>query len=116
MKDIPKIRKYSLLIFLVPLIAVNICLLIVIYGGDFLKHGDALGAPTFPYIDGETSISRTARVFPSYLVFKPCMIFTGIILINYWNTNFKLISELDPVNNYKKHFITKKLGAGAGQE
>ena len=104
MKDILKIRKDSLLIFLVPLIAVNICLLIVSYGGDFLKHGDALGAPTFPYIDGETSISRTARVFPSYLVFKPCMIFTGIILINYWNTNFKLISELDPVNNYKKHF------------
>ena len=30
-----KIRKYSLYIFFVPLIAVNICLLIVIYGGDF---------------------------------------------------------------------------------
>ena len=104
MKDIPKIRKYSLYIFFVPLIAVNICLLIVIYGGDFLKHGDALGAPTFPYIDGETSISRTARVFPSYLVFKPCMIFTGIILINYWNANYRLISQLDPINNYKKHF------------
>ena len=54
-----------------------------------------IGAPTFPYIDGGASISRTARVFPSYLVFKPCMIFTGIILINYWNANYRLISQLD---------------------
>ena len=104
MENIPKIRKYSLFVFFVPLIAVNICLLIVIYGGDFLKHGDALGAPTFPYIDGKTSISRTARVFPSYLIFKPCMILTGIILIYYWNANYKLISKLDTLNNLKKHF------------
>lgn len=104
MENIPKIRKYSLFVFFVPLIAVNICLLIVIYGGEFLKHGDALGAPTFPYIDGKTSISRTARVFPSYLIFKPCMILTGIILIYYWNANYKLISKLDTLNNLKKHF------------
>ena len=104
MENIPKIRKYSLFVFFVPLIAVNLCLLIVIYGGDFLKHGDALGAPTFPYIDGKTSISRTARVFPSYLIFKPCMILTGIILIYYWNANYKLISKLDTLNNLKKHF------------
>ena len=104
MENIPKIRKYSLFVFFVPLIAVNLCLLIVIYGGDFLKHGDALGAPTFPYIDGKTSISRTARVFPSYLIFKPCMILTGIILIYYWNANYKLISKLDTLNNLKNHF------------
>ena len=104
MENIPKIRKYSLFVFFVPLIAVNICLLIVIYGGEFLKHGDALGAPTFPYIDGKTSISRTARVFPSYLIFKPCMILTGIILIYYWNANYKLISKLDTLNNLKNHF------------
>tara|TARA_B100001123_G_scaffold81580_1_gene92937 strand:+ start:6150 stop:6839 length:690 start_codon:yes stop_codon:yes gene_type:complete len=104
LENIPKIRKYSLFVFFVPLIAVNICLLIVIYGGEFLKHGDALGAPTFPYIDGKTSISRTARVFPSYLIFKPCMILTGIILIYYWNANYKLISKLDTLNNLKNHF------------
>ena len=107
MESIQKIRKYSLLVFYVPLIAVNICLLIVVYGGveglNFLKHEDAL-PPTFPYIDGKTSISRTARVFPSYLIFKPCMIFTGIILIKYWNSNYKLIEQLDPINNFKKHF------------
>ena len=104
MEYVPKIRKYSLFVFFVPLITINICLLIVIYGGDFLKHGDALGAPTFPYIDGKTSISRTARVFPSYLIFKPCMILTGIILIYYWNANYKLITKLDSVNNLKNHF------------
>tara|TARA_Y100000590_G_scaffold296501_1_gene334092 strand:+ start:297 stop:1004 length:708 start_codon:yes stop_codon:yes gene_type:complete len=99
-----RIRKSSLLIFFVPLIAVNICLIIVTYFGEYLAHGDALGGPTFPYFDGETSISRTARVFPSYLIFKPAMIFTGIILIRYWNANYKLIQNLDNVNNLKKHF------------
>ncbi len=104
MNNIIRIKKFSLIIFFVPLIAVNICLIIVSYFGEYLNHGDALGSPSFPYIDGETSISRTARVFPSYLVFKPCMILTGIVLINYWNTNYKLIKDLDPINNLKKYF------------
>tara|TARA_Y100001960_G_C14182574_1_gene591003 strand:- start:103 stop:576 length:474 start_codon:yes stop_codon:yes gene_type:complete len=32
------------------------------------------------------------------------MILTGIILIYYWNANYKLISKLDTLNNLKKHF------------
>ena len=111
MKDIPKIRKYSLYIFFVPLIAVNICLLIVIYGGDFLKHGDALGAPTFPYIDGETSISRTARVFPTYLIFKPAMFITAFFLIQYWRFNFNLMVKICPQLNYKKFFLFFGIGS-----
>ena len=71
---------------------------------DFLKPGDGLGSPSFPYLDGQTSISRTARIFPSWLVFKPCMIFTGVIVIKYWNSNFKLIQSIDRENNLKKYF------------
>ena len=33
---------------------------------------------TIPYIDGGVSISRTARTYPAYLIFKPGMIITAI--------------------------------------
>ena len=42
---------------------------------------------TIPYIDGGVSISRTARTYPAYLIFKPGMIITAIFLIKYWTTN-----------------------------
>jgi len=99
---INKIRKLSLAIFIIPTLTINVCLYIVIY--IKLAPGDGLGAPTFPYIDGGTSISRTARVFPTYLIFKPAMFITAYCLINYWRTNFKLINSFDPSYNFKKYF------------
>ena len=101
MNYISKIRKLSLVVFIVPALAINICLFIVIYVD--LPIGSNIG-PTFPYIDGGTSISRTARVFPTYLVFKPAMILTAYCLINYWRSNYKLIDSLDTSYNYKKYF------------
>jgi len=98
---ISKIRKLSLVVFIVPALAINICLFIVIYVD--LPIGSNIG-PTFPYIDGGTSISRTARVFPTYLVFKPAMFLTAYCLINYWRSNYKLIDSLDTSYNYKKYF------------
>ena len=96
-----KIRKLSLGIFIVPTLAINICLLIVIYID--LEIGSNIN-PTFPYFDGGTSISRTARVFPTYLIFKPAMFLTAYFLINYWIYNYKLLNSLDTNFNYKKYF------------
>ena len=45
----------------------------------------------FPYIDGGVSISRTARYFPTYLIFKPAMFLTSYLLIKYWLYNKKII-------------------------
>ena len=101
MNYISKIRKLSLIVFIVPTLAINICLFIVIYID--LPIGSNIG-PTFPYIDGGTSISRTARVIPTYLVFKPAMFLTAYCLINYWRSNYKLIDSLDTSYNYKKYF------------
>ena len=101
MNYISKIRKLSLIVFIVPTLAINICLFVVIYID--LPIGSNIG-PTFPYIDGGTSISRTARVFPTYLVFKPAMFLTAYCLINYWRSNYKLIDSLDTSYNYKKYF------------
>ena len=101
MNYISKIRKLSLIVFIVPTLAINICLFIVIYID--LPIGSNIG-PTFPYIDGGTSISRTARIFPTYLIFKPAMFLTAYCLINYWRSNYKLIDSLDTNYNYKKYF------------
>ena len=85
-----KIKSLSLWVFLVPFITVNSCLLIVVMFNDYVPHGVGIG-PTFPYFDGGTSISRTARNFPTSLIFKPGMILTSILLIRYWILNKELI-------------------------
>ena len=91
MDDIKKIRSISVWIFIIPMVAVNICLFIAQSGGfafslAISEFVEPLGKirPTFPYIDGGTSISRIARFFPTYLIFKPAMILAGILLIYYW--------------------------------
>ena len=74
-----QIKKLSLWIFVIPFITVNLCLFISvnyhIFDNTFLSV-DQIGrsGPTFPYFDGGVSISRTARTFPAYFVFKPGMI------------------------------------------
>ena len=55
----------------------------------------------FPYIDGGVSISRTARYFPTYLIFKPAMFLTAYLLIIYWFNNRKIITELDASNKFR---------------
>ena len=47
---------------------------------------DPIGRSGFsiPYLDGSLSISRASRTFPQYLIFKPAMIITSVILYFYW--------------------------------
>ena len=59
---------------------------------------------TFPYFDGGASISRTARPYPSWLVFKPAMFLTSFLLIKYWLYNKTIIE-----NFYSDHKIKIKL-------
>ncbi len=92
-----QIKLLSLWIFVIPFIAVNLCLFIAvnyqIFDNTFLSV-DQIGrsGPTFPYIDGGVSISRTARTYPTYLIFKPAMIFTSVLLIIYWIKTNKIIN------------------------
>ena len=96
MEFITQIRKLSLWIFIIPFVAINLCLFISvnyqIFENTFLVV-DQIGRsnPTFPYIDGGVSISRTARTYPTYLIFKPSMIFGSILLILYWIKTNNLI-------------------------
>ena len=107
MNNITQIRKLSLWIFFIPLIAINSCLLIS-QNYEFLEgtffQVDYIGRSAFsiPYLDGSLSISRASRTFPQYLIFKPAMIVTAIILYYYWVNNNNLINKLKSTNiNYK---------------
>ena len=107
MNEITQIRKLSLWIFFIPLIAINLCLFIS-QNYEFLEGTiftvDQLGRSTFsiPYLDGSLSISRASRTFPQYLIFKPTMIITAILLYYYWNNNNRLVNKYKITNiNYK---------------
>ena len=107
MNEITQIRKLSLWIFFIPLIAINICLFISqnyeIFEGTFFTV-DQLGrsAYSIPYLDGSLSISRASRTFPQFLIFKPAMIITAITLYYYWTANNNLINKFKSTNvNYK---------------
>ena len=107
MKEIAQIRKLSLWIFLIPLLAINLCL-IISQNPEFLENTiftvDQIGRSAFsiPYLDGSLSISRASRTFPQYLIFKPAMIFTAVLLFIYWKNNNQLVNNLNSSNfNYK---------------
>jgi hypothetical protein len=107
MFEITQIRKLSLWIFFVPFLAINLCL-IISQNPEFLDNTilkvDYIGRSGFsiPYLDGSLSISRASRAFPQYLIFKPAMILTAILLYHYWKNNNSLINRYKNSNiNYK---------------
>ena len=110
MEKINKIRILSLWIFLLPVLALNVCLFISV-NYDLFENTiftvDQIGRTgfTIPYIDGSVSISRTARTFPAYLVFKPCMIITAILLIKYWISTKALLQNVDDKSTEEKRFM-----------
>ena len=110
MENINKIRILSLWIFVLPVVALNLCLFISVNYELFentIFTVDQIGrtAFTIPYIDGSVSISRTARTYPAYLVFKPCMIITGILLIKYWISTNILVQNISVESTGKKRFM-----------
>ena len=98
MNQIAFIRKISLWIFILPFISVNVCLILsqIFYyiSGTGIEPGSYFnGCKIFESGDaiGERGL---VRVFPNYLIFKPAMWLTGILLIRYWIANKKLIEDL----------------------
>ena len=110
MENINKIRKLSIWIFIVPFVALNTCLILITNFHQFFNLEHVI-LPTIPYIDGGVSISRTARVFPTYLIFKPSMFITAFFLIQYWRFNFDLMGKISPNLNYNKIFLFFGIGS-----
>ena len=95
MVEINKVRSLSIWIFIVPFVAINTCLILITQFHGLFPNQEDIIHWTFPYIDGGASISRTARVFPTYLVFKPAMFLTSFLLIKYWFFNRDIILQLN---------------------
>ena len=72
--------------------------------GKFIFKVDMIGRSGFsiPYLDGSLSISRASRTFPQYLIFKPLMILTSVLVYFYWVNNNRLVNKYRFTNlNYK---------------
>ena len=111
MKIISQIRRLSLWIFFIPLVAINLCLLISIKF-DLLENTifvvDQIGRSGFsiPYLDGSLSISRASRTYPQFLIFKPALILTSVLLYFYWQKNNLLINYFNEISNKNYNFKT----------
>ena len=107
MNSIEKARSISIWIFIVPFVAVNTCLILVTQFHSIFPNQENVIGSTFPYLDGGASISRTARPYPSWLVFKPAMFLTSYLLIRYWLFNKDIIKyfEVDHKNLKKIVFF-----------
>jgi len=105
MENIHKVRSMSIWIFLVPFIAVNTCLILITeFHGLFPNKEDVIHN-TFPYLDGGASISRTARPYPTWLIFKPAMFVTSFLLIKYWLYNKMIIEHFEFNHKFKNKII-----------
>ncbi len=116
MEEIHRIRKISIWIFVIPIIVLNSCLFISVNYHLFVGtifHVDQVSITSFtiPYIDGSVSISRSARGYPNYLLFKPGMIITAILLIQYWIANNKLFKKINQKTNKNKYFLFFGVGS-----
>ena len=110
MDKIKLIRTISLWVFIVPFVSINVCLIIVTQFHHFLEMGVSLG-PFFPYLDGGASISRTARYFPTYLIFKPAMFLTAYLLIKYWIYSKQIILKVHGNHKYVKKMLFFGIGS-----
>ena len=115
MDQISRIRKISIWIFVLPVIVLNVCLFISVNYLIFentIFAVDQIGRSSFtiPYIDGGVSISRTARTYPTYLIFKPGMIITAFLLIKYWIANNTMAQK---INNREKNYLFLIFGVGS---
>ena len=94
MDTINKVKSISIWIFIIPFLAINTCLILITNFHELFPNKEHIIHNTIPYIDGGASISRTARVFPTYLIFKPAMFLTAYLLIRYWLYVKKIILNI----------------------
>ena len=100
MRQINKAKSISIWIFIVPFIAVNTCLVLITQFQELFPNQEDIIHNTIPYFDGGASISRTARPYPSWLVFKPAMFLTSFLLIKYWLYNKDIIQFFHQNHKY----------------
>ena len=111
MEHIKKAKSISVWIFILPFVAVNTCLILVTQFHSLFPNNVDILHNTFPYFDGGASISRTARPYPSWLIFKPAMFLTSYLLIKYWIFNKEIINFFSRDNKNIKKIIFFGIGS-----
>ena len=105
MDQISKAKSISVWIFIVPFIAINACLIVITQFHSLFPNQEDIIHNTIPYIDGGASISRTARPYPTWLIFKPSMFLTSFLLIKYWIYNREIIKFFNQDHKYIKRIF-----------
>ena len=105
MEQINKVKSISIWIFIIPFLAVNTCLLLITQFHELFPNPEDIIHNTFPYFDGGASISRTARPYPTWLIFKPSMFLTSFLLIKYWLYNKTIIDFFHKNHKYRNKII-----------
>ena len=105
MEQINRVKFISVWIFIVPFVAVNTCLILITQFQGLFPNQEDIIHNTIPYFDGGASISRTARPYPSWLVFKPAMFLTSFLLIKYWLFNKAVVSSFEKNHKYINKFV-----------
>ena len=111
MDKINRVKSISIWVFIIPFVAINGCLVLITQFHElFPDQEHIVHNSLWPYLDGGLSISRAARPYPSWLIFKPAMFLTSFLLIKYWYYNRDIILDFD--KNYKH--IKKIIFFGVG--
>ena len=105
MDKIQNVKSISIWIFIIPFFAVNICLLLINEFQWIFPNQEDIIHNAFPYFDGQASISRTVRPYPSWLIFKPAMFLTSFLLIKYWLYNKEIVQHFKSDHKYIKKFV-----------
>ena len=105
MDKIKKIKSISIWIFIIPFVAVNVCLVLITQFHSIFPNQEQIIHFTIPYIDGGASISRTARPYPNWLIFKPATFLTSLLLIKYWIYNNEIINYFKKDHKYLKKVL-----------
>tara|TARA_B100001123_G_C14936801_1_gene878018 strand:- start:73 stop:762 length:690 start_codon:yes stop_codon:yes gene_type:complete len=111
MDKIEKVRSISIWVFIIPFIALNLCLILITQFHELFPNKLHVIHNTIPYIDGGASISRTARVFPTYLIFKPAMFFTSYLLVKYWLYSKDIIQYFNKSEKNIKYILFFGIGS-----
>jgi len=112
MNETQQAKSISIWIFIIPFMAINTCLILITQFHEFFPNKeDIVHNSLWPYFDGGLSISRTARPFPNWLIFKPVMLLTSFLLIKYWYYNKGIIINLNKGHKHLKKIIFFGIGS-----
>ena len=111
MDKIKKAKSISFWIFLLPFVAINICLILITQFHGLFPNQEEVIHWTLPYIDGGASISRAVRPYPNWIIFKPAMFLTSFLLIKYWYYNKSIILTFNKEHKHLKKIIFFGVGS-----